>query len=443
MKETKRKKSTVRHTRAVQNDRGKRPLVSPPEGDVEQRLKEIVLPAAEKVQQESFGHPGLRARKLPLVVMMAFVLSLIWRHVGSITQGARLLNSEGLLWTGIVTVSQQALSLRMGSLCSHLFLEVLMALLPALHSRSMERKRPLPPELQWAKERYSQISICDGSTLDALLRKIGLLRGAPANPLAGRMTALLDPCSRLPWRVWYEPNPKAHDQRLWPLIMGALPAGALLIFDLGYTNLKAFLSLTASGITWITRAKSNLSYEVAATILRSSRVCDQLVWVGDGAETQLARLIEVFHQGTWRRYLTNELDPKRLPMEYVVALYWQRWRIEDAYFIVKRLLGLAYFYTGSENGVCMQLWATWILHAILIDLGDSVAEALDQPLARISIQMIYQSLYFYQQAYDRGEANDLVTYLADNVRWLGIIKRRPKKPSLALLRATLTSELGP
>jgi hypothetical protein len=40
------------------------------------------------------------------------------------------------------------------------------------------------------------------------------------------------------------------------------------------------------------------------------------------------RLIEVLYKGTWYRYLTNELDPTRLPTEYVVALYWQRWRIE-------------------------------------------------------------------------------------------------------------------
>jgi hypothetical protein len=39
----------------------------------------------------------------------------------------------------------------------------------------------------------------------------------------------------------------------------------------------------------------------------------------------------------------------------VVALYWQRWRIEDAFNIVKRLLGLAYFWTGSINGVQVQV----------------------------------------------------------------------------------------
>jgi hypothetical protein len=39
----------------------------------------------------------------------------------------------------------------------------------------------------------------------------------------------------------------------------------------------------------------------------------------------------------------NELDTEKLPAVYGVVFYWQRWRIEDAYAIVKRLLGLAYF----------------------------------------------------------------------------------------------------
>jgi len=172
-------------------------------------------------------------------------------------------------------------------------------------------------------------------------------------------------------------------------------------------------------------------------------VHDQLIWVGGGTQKQLVRLIEVLYHGKWYRYLTNELDPDRLPTEYVVGLYWQRWRIEDAYLIVKRLLGLAYFYTGSENGVCMQLWATWILYAILLDLTDSVADALDKPLARISIEMVYQSLYFYQQAFGRGETTDLLAYLTANAKWLGIVKRKSKKSSFVMLKALLTNDLGP
>ena len=51
--------------------------------------------------------------------------------------------------------------------------------------------------LRRVAERYSAVSAVDGSTLDALIRKMGLLKDLPENLLAGRMAALLDLCSRL------------------------------------------------------------------------------------------------------------------------------------------------------------------------------------------------------------------------------------------------------
>jgi len=436
------KKSTVRHTRAIQRDRSKHPLVAPPPAQVTARLKELILPAAQAEQDTAHHVFGVRARKLTVVVMLAFVLSLIWRQVGNLSDGIRLLNTEGLLWATAVTVSQQALSQRLGSLPAELFLRVLVAVLPVFHARWKDRQRPLPPELAWAQAYYTQIVACDGSTLDALLRKVGLLRGLPVNPLAGRMTALLDLCSRLPCHVWYEADPEAHDQRFWQQIVPALKAGALLIFDLGYTNFKVFAQLTAAQITFITRAKRNLSYKVERYIRRTANVHDMLVWVGSGEDRQLLRLVQVLYRGAWYRYLTNELDAERLPTAYVVALYWQRWRIEDAYAIVKRLLGLAYFYSGSENAVCLQLWGTWMLYAVLVDLTDAVAEAFQKPFAAISMEMVYRSVYFFGQAVRRGEATDLVTYLVTNAEWLGLLKRKRRRLSFELLQG-LTNAADP
>jgi len=126
------------------------------------------------------------------------------------------------------------------------------------------------------------VAICDGSTLDALIRKIGLLRDTLTNPLAGRMTALLDVCSRLPFFVWYEKDADAHDQRFWPKILSAVKVGGLLIFDLGYTNFTVFVQLTAASITFITRAKRNLSYRLEQALHRGSNVHDLIVWIGQG-----------------------------------------------------------------------------------------------------------------------------------------------------------------
>ena len=372
--------------------------------------------------------------------MVAIVVSMIWRQIGSGgTEAARLLVLEGLLWVSHIVVSQQAVSERLRVFPSELFLNILIHILPKLHERWAARERPLPQVLAWAQEQYTAVLAADGSSLDALVRKVGLLRDSETSPLAGKMMAVLDLCSWLPHDLWYNQDAKAHDQRFWPDILSAIPKGALLLFDLGFTNFAIYKQMT--DFTFVTRAKVNLSFRMCCVNRLTSNVCDLLGWIGSGETRQLVRLVKIRYQGVWRSYLTNELNPLLLPAEYIVALYLQRWRIEDAFNVVKRLLGLAYFWNGSQQGIRLQIWATWILYAILVDLVDDVAEALDRPFADISIEMVYRSLYYFAQAYQRGEADDLVAYLVDNADILGIVKQRRKRPTARFLY--LTNPSGP
>lgn len=440
-----RKKSSVRHTRAIQQNRSKHPVAMPSDEQIKTHIQDLVHPAT--LGQVSYFHQlGLRERTLGLVVMVAFVLEMIWRQIGGVSELTRLVQKEAVLWEQPRKVSQQALSQRLTSLPAVLFLRVLRAVLPVMRDRWMQRERPLPPELLWAAERYRAVLAVDGSTLDALIRKIGLLQDLPEHPLAGRMTALLDLCMRLPDQLWYESDPKAHDQRLWPEIVSVLKAGTLLIFDLGYLNFAIFMQLTQAQVKFITRGKTNLAYTRERTIVRTAAVHDDLVWIGQDENRQQVRLIEILYHGKWYRYLTNELNAQKLPTAYVVALYWQRWRIEDAYGIVKRLLGLAYFWCGAQNAVEMQVWATWLLYMVLIDLTDAVAEALHQPFAAVSIEMVYRSLYFFTQARQRRETDNVVAFLASEAKLLGILKRKRKDqpPSpLEFIPTLLTGFLPP
>ena len=400
-------------------------MAAPSNEQIKERIQEIVHPAT--LAQVSYFHRlGLRERTLGFAVMVAFVLEMIWRQIGSVSALTRIVQREAILWEQPRKVSQQAMSQRLMSLPSGLFLNVLMDILPIMRERWMERERPLSPELEWAAERYRAVLAVDGSTLDALIRKIKLLKDLPENPLAGRMTALLNLCTRLPEKIWYESNPKTHDQRFWTDILSVLKAGSLLIFDKGYINFSIFVKLTQAKVKFITRGKTNLVYKLERAIVRTAAVHDYLVWIGKDETRQQIRLVEILYRGKWYRYMTNELDAERLPTAYVVALYWQRWRIEDAYNIVKRLLGLAYFWCGAQNAVEMQVWATWILYAVLIDLTDAVAEALNKPFTAISIEMVYRSLYFFANARQRGEADDVVAYLAAEAKFFGIIKRKHK-----------------
>ena len=79
---------------------------------------------------------------------------------------------------------------------------------------------------------------------------------------------------------------------------------------------------------------------------------------------------------------------------------------------------------------------------VLIDLTDAVAEHLYLPFAIISIEMVYRSIYFFTQARQRSETDDLVAFLAQEARLFGIIKRKRKtdKPSpLDFIPALLTN----
>jgi len=420
-----RKASSVRHTRAIQRDRSKHSISAPSSEQIQERLTEIVHPAT-LAQVDYFHKLGLRERTLGLIVMVGLVVDMIWRQISGVNEMVRLIQTESMLWVSPRKVSQQAFSQRLTSLPAQLFLNILLSVLPLMQQRWAERKRPLLPEMVWALAQYSEVQAVDGSTLDALIRKIGLLQDLPHNPLAGKITALLNLGSRLPSQIWYESDPKAQDQRFWSQILAALKANSLLIFDLGYTNFAVFAQLTLAHVKFITRAKSNLAYGFERALRNTARVRDSLVWIGPEDQRQLLRLVEVLYDGKWYRYLSNELDAQRLPTAYLVALYWQRWRIEDAYAIVKRLLGLAYFWCGAQNAVEMQIWATWLLYVVLVDLTDAVAAALNQPFAALSMEMIYRSLYFFTQAHHRGQADDIVAYLAANTKLLGILKRKRK-----------------
>jgi Transposase DDE domain len=422
--------STVRHTRAIQRDRIKRPLSAPLTGPVEQHLTEVIHPAT-LAQLHHYHSLGLRERTLTLPVMVALVLTMLWRQIASVGELVRLLATEGFLWNSPIQVTQQALSERLRVFPAILFQRVLEEILPAMRTRAKERNRPLPAPIAWALEQYTAVLAADGSTLDALVRKVGLLRDLPKHPLAGRILAVLDVAFHLPWHLEYTPDATAHDHGFWPAIQKTVSAGALLLLDAGFIDFACYLQLTQAKVTFITRAKSNLGWKLVRTLTHTATLHDAVVGIGTGQERQQVRLVEVLARGAWYRHLTNELDPVRLPAEMVVALYAFRWRIEDAFAVVKRLLGLAYFWAGAENGVQLQVWATWLLYAVLVDLTDAVAQALQRPFADLSLEMVYRSVYYATQAFHRGEAPDPVAYLAAQAQLLGILKRRRKKKTAA------------
>jgi Transposase DDE domain len=104
------------------------------------------------------------------------------------------------------------------------------------------------------------------------------------------------------------------------------------------------------GVHFITRIKINASIEYQKVFTDSYALRDRLVKIGSGTKktpTVTLRLIELRKGKVWHSYLTSVLDPEVLPPYVVIDLYQKRWRIEDAFNVVKRLLGLSYLWTGE------------------------------------------------------------------------------------------------
>ena len=232
----KKKATSVRHTRSNQVARGQKQPTLPPDeqgpGGSPQRIKDVIHPAT-LAQIGYYQQLGMRERTLTLPVMVAVVISLVWRQLASVSETLRVLETDGLLWTEPTHVSQQAMSERLRTFPAELFKRILHDVLPVMQAKWQERNRPLPKEIAWALQHYDQVWAADGSTLDALVRRVGLLRDLPDHPLAGRMMGVLDVTSRLPVHLWYTDDDQAHDQRVWEQILSGLPPKTLLLLDLG------------------------------------------------------------------------------------------------------------------------------------------------------------------------------------------------------------------
>lgn len=407
-------------------------LPAPSVEEIEQRLFALLTPGVFAPLRRVEGNVTLRDRLLTLPVMAAIVVSVVWRRIPALTEVLRVLACEGLLWVEAVAVSKQALSKRLATLPATLFARLLEEVLTRLWKLRGDRTPVLPGMEAWGPvvEAFRTIWIADGSTLEALKQKVAELREQVGCVLGGKMLMVVEAFTHVPVTVFYTTEAEANDKTFADRLVDLLPVGGLLIFDLGFFSFALFDQLTNARTFFVTRLRGNTAYRVVRVLSQGPRYRDEIIQLGlyrSNPCQHPVRLISVLWNQTWYRYATNVLDPTRLSAQQVCVLYRRRWRIEDAFLITKRLLGLAYLWVGGTNGVEIQLYATWIFSAVLTDICQQVAQALGQPLDRISVEMVFRGCYHFSQAVQRGDERSLVTFLVDHARLLGIVKAIRKR----------------
>lgn len=408
-----------------------RPRHAPTPTDValDERLTEIIQPATYAVIAH-YHRLGLRERVLTLPVMVCVLVTLVWRQVPGVRPLARMLSREQLFWTPPTKVTHEAVNLRLRSLPPCLLRDVVYGILPDLARRAAARTRPRPAVITRVQAAFPTVWAVDATTLEALFKKVGLLKGLPQTVYGGKLLGVLDVATKLPVQLAFDEDATVNERHLFAMIKNWLSPGVLLLLDKGFFGFEFFDWCTERGIAFIIPDRVTTVDRETTVLASRGALRDERVLLGRYRSSPCrhpVRRVTLTVAGKRYAYLTNVCEPERLAAGDVVQLYRLRWRIEEALLLTKRLLGLSYLWTGAMNGVALQIWATWLLYAILVDLSDAVADVLDLPLDRISLEMTFRSLYFYVGAASRGETDDPVTYLASQTD-LGIIKR-PRGPT--------------
>jgi len=396
---------------------------------------QLLLSPAVFGMRDRYRGMGFRERILSLPVMVGIVLSLVWRQIASVSELQRVMAREQLLWVEPTTISQQALSARLDVLPAELFALLWDAVRPELQQRAAQRPRAHAALLTDVGADYERVWVLDSSRLEAVFKKSSAVRGVSTTVLGGTLTSVLDLASHLPVYLWLDASATTNDRTILDTIVPLVPQRTILLLDRGFSRFSFFDALTESGSVLVSRWSPHWVCTVVRTLSTSPTQIDQIVHVGKYRSSRCHHLVRRIGRqdakGEWRYWITTELDPTKLSAEQVIALYAQRWRIEEMFLQCKRLLNLSYLWGSSANAIALQVWATVLLYGVLVDLCGETAMALGVPPERISLEMLYRSLYHYAGAVQRGEQRDVVTWLTDpQQRDLGIVKRqRSRSPT--------------
>jgi hypothetical protein len=260
----------------------------------------------------------------------------------------------------------------------------------------------------------------DEMTLDAVKKRLPSLRQVAEAVLPGKVTALFDVRAQLWRQVLFHEDAQQNEKIAARDMLAYLPPGSLLLADLGYFAFAWFDDLTRLGYHWISRLRAKTSYTVLYVLYRDDSVLDAIVWLGayraDRAG-QAVRLVSYTRQGKTWSYLTNVLDPARLPILLIGQLYARRWDIEMMFNMVKTHLHLHVLWSSHLAVVMHQVFAVFTVAQVILGLRSEIAQRANADVFEVSLDLLIRWLPRFAQ---NGE--DPVQALVERGRDMLIIR---------------------
>jgi hypothetical protein len=143
-------------------------------------------------------------------------------------------------------------------------------------------RRPLPDSIKFTLTKFERIWIADGSTLEALFRKLKSLEDLKQGQLAGKIFTVINLVTRLPVEIWFHTNASASETNFEALLLNLLPPNTLILLDRGFYHFLFFQQLINQQVHFVTRLKAKASIQVLQVFTSNHSVKDQLIKLGTG-----------------------------------------------------------------------------------------------------------------------------------------------------------------
>ena len=382
-------------------------------GNIEEFLQQCL---EDMEPDHSHKGPG-RPRVLPAMALWAGLLVCVLKGFGSQLAVWRLISERGLWFFPRFPVTDQAVYKRLHTAgtkpLERLFEQISSVLAERLEGMVPDRLAPFAEEV-----------VCiDESTLDAMSRTLPAMRGIPQGDsrlLPGKLAGVFD-MRRQQWRsVRFQPDPHQNEKVMARDLVADLPAGTLVVADLGYFGFAWFDWLSDRGYHWLSRLRAKTSYEAVHVFYERGEVFDGIVWLGayraDRAK-HAVRLVTFRHNKTMHRYITNVRDPGTFPIPSMAEVYARRWDIEMALKLVKQHLKLRLLWSAKQVVILQQLWATLIIAQVLQSMRLEIAWKAGVDPFDVSIGLLVE----YAPRYAH-EGRDPIDIFVKRGRELGFIR---------------------
>lgn len=257
-----------------------------------------------------------------------------------------------------------------------------------------------------ASLRDFRLVIFDGKTFKNAAKRLKAVRGRAGRGLGGRALVAMELTTGLLLGMTADPDAHVNEAKLVPQLLASirqqLPGTHLYVADRGFGDLAQMCRCTAQGDHCVLRLHKKSQFEVDTTKPVRHGVDDRgRSWVEEIGTlhsrrqgSMIVRRITLTRQGNEPLALvTDLLDGKLYPANDLLALYRERWGIEQVFQKVTEVFHLARLIGSSPKAIIFQAAFCMLLYNMLQVVRAIIADTQDRAPATISTFRLFEDLH--------------------------------------------------